>query len=85
MRPTDLFVTKAFRVRGTVAEKGTALLRPEYLVFVPAEAGPFTGYAVKLMPVDGEKIEAALADGVLKVRIPKRPSAQPRTIAIKAS
>lgn len=34
--------------------------------------------------VDGEKIEASLDSGLLTVRVPKRPSAEPRKIQIKA-
>jgi HSP20 family protein len=47
--------------------------------------GSFARSFVLPETVDGEKIEAALADGVLKVRIPKRPQAQPRKITVKAS
>ena len=38
-----------------------------------------------LLPEDanGEAIEAGLSDGVLTVRIPKRPESQPRKIALK--
>ncbi len=32
--------------------------------------------------VDGEQMSAELADGVLTIRVPKRPSAQPRRIQI---
>jgi HSP20 family protein len=35
--------------------------------------------------VDGDNIDASLTDGVLTVRIPKRPNAVPRKIAVKAS
>jgi len=38
MTPTDLFVTRACRVRGPVEQKGYALLCKDYLVFVPNEA-----------------------------------------------
>jgi HSP20 family protein len=47
--------------------------------------GAFTRSFVLPESVDGDKIEAALADGVLTVRIAKRPQAQPRKIAIKSS
>jgi HSP20 family protein len=47
--------------------------------------GSFTRSFVLPETVDGEKIEAALADGVLTVRIPKKPQSQPRKISIKAS
>lgn len=35
--------------------------------------------------VDGENLSADLAEGVLTIRVPKRPSAQPRRIQIKGS
>ncbi len=35
--------------------------------------------------VDGEKIEARFAEGVLTVRVPKAPSALPRKIEVKVS
>jgi hypothetical protein len=50
MRPSDLFVGKAVRVRGSTADAGMALLRPGYVVFVPKGASHFTGYAGKMMP-----------------------------------
>lgn len=34
-------------------------------------------------PVDAERVEATLKDGVLSLRIPKAPQAQPRTIEIR--
>lgn len=36
-------------------------------------------------PVDEEKIEASMADGILTVRIPKSPEAKPRTIKINSN
>jgi HSP20 family protein len=47
--------------------------------------GAFTRSFVLPETADGEKVDANLADGLLKVRIPKRPSAQPRKITVKAS
>ena len=35
--------------------------------------------------IDGDKVEAALVDGVLTVTLPKHASAQPRQITIKAA
>jgi HSP20 family protein len=52
---------------------------------VERKYGAFTRSFVLPETVDGEKIEAALADGVLTVRIPKKPQSQPRKIAVKAS
>jgi hypothetical protein len=50
MRPSDLFVGKAVRVRGSTTDNGMALLRPGYVVFVPTGTGHFTGYGGKMMP-----------------------------------
>ncbi len=50
MRPSDLFVGKAVRVRGSTTDLGMALLRPGYVVFVPRGKQHFTGYAGKMMP-----------------------------------
>ena len=36
------------------------------------------------MPVDTEKVEAKLAEGVLTVKLPKSPNAQPKQITVKA-
>jgi HSP20 family protein len=47
--------------------------------------GAFSRSFVLPETADGEKVEANLAEGLLKVRIPKRPSAQPRKITVKAS
>jgi len=47
--------------------------------------GAFTRSFVLPETADGEKVDANLADGLLKVRIPKRASAQPRKITVKAS
>jgi len=46
-------------------------------------AGPF-GRSLELPHmVDVDKVEATLKDGVLKVRLPKTPEAQPRRIDVK--
>jgi hypothetical protein len=51
MPPTDVFVASAFRLRGTVAEKGAVVLRPGYLVFAPqTDTGAFAGYASRMLP-----------------------------------
>jgi hypothetical protein len=51
MMPTDMFVASAFRLRGTVAEKGAVLLRPGYLVFAPrGTTGAFAGYSSRMLP-----------------------------------
>ncbi len=47
--------------------------------------GAFTRSFVLPDTADGEKVDANLSDGLLKVRIPKRPSAQPRKITVRAS
>jgi HSP20 family protein len=47
--------------------------------------GSFTRSFVLPDTADGEKVDAKLTDGLLKVRIPKRPSAQPRKITVSAS
>jgi HSP20 family protein len=47
--------------------------------------GAFTRSFVLPETADGEKVDANLSDGLLKVRIPKRASAQPRKITVKAS
>jgi HSP20 family protein len=47
--------------------------------------GAFTRSFVLPETVDGEKVEAALADGVLTIRIAKRPQSQPRKITVKVS
>jgi HSP20 family protein len=44
------------------------------------------GYRVALPThLDGDKAEAHLLDGILTVRVPKTPEAQPRRIAIKTT
>ena len=45
--------------------------------------GAFSRSFVLPETADGEKVEANLTDGLLKVRIPKRASAQPRKITVK--
>jgi HSP20 family protein len=57
--------------------RGYKLVERKYGAFTRSFALPET--------VDGEKIEAALADGVLTIRVPKRPQSQPRKITVKAS
>jgi len=47
--------------------------------------GAFARSFVLPETADGEKVDANLQDGLLKVRIPKRASAQPRKITVKAS
>ena len=44
--------------------------------------GPLDSPKLRPNPVDEEKLAAELADGVLTVRIPKLPKAQPRRIQI---
>jgi hypothetical protein len=52
MRPSDLFVGKAVRVRGSHTDSGMALLRPGYVVFVPKGSKHLTGYGASgtMMP-----------------------------------
>ncbi|MGF1469497.1 MAG: Hsp20/alpha crystallin family protein [Sandaracinaceae bacterium] len=47
--------------------------------------GSFTRSFVLPKTVDPEAIEADLSDGVLTLRLPKVPAAQPRRIAVKGS
>lgn len=47
--------------------------------------GAFTRSFVLPETADGEKVDANLEHGLLKVRIPKRPTAQPRKIQVKVS
>ena len=44
--------------------------------------GPFAVSYALPQGIDGERLTADLADGVLTVRVPKRPQAQPRKIPI---
>jgi len=44
--------------------------------------GPFAASYSLPDTIDGEKLSADLADGVLTIRVPKHPKAQPRKIAI---
>ena len=46
-------------------------------------AGPF-GRSLELPhKVDGDRVEATLKDGVLRIRLPKAPEVQPRRIEVK--
>lgn len=47
--------------------------------------GTFTRSFVLPETVDADRVEAHLADGVLTLRLPKRPVEQPRRIAVKVS
>jgi HSP20 family protein len=46
--------------------------------------GAFTRSFVLPETLDGERIEAGLAEGILTIRVPKRPQSQPRKIEVKA-
>lgn len=46
--------------------------------------GSFTRSFTLPEGVDGEKIEADLKDGVLSVKLPKKPEAQPKQVAVKS-
>jgi HSP20 family protein len=37
------------------------------------------------LPVDADKVEAMLRDGVLRVKLPKREELKPRQISVKAN
>jgi HSP20 family protein len=72
--------------KGVLQVKGTQKLdAPTGYTLLRQERTPATfARSFKLPPdVDAERITAQLANGVLTVRLPKRPEAQPRTIAVK--
>jgi len=52
---------------------------------IEREYGSFARSFVLPETVQGDKIEATMSDGILTVKIPKSPAAQPRKIAVKAS
>jgi HSP20 family protein len=80
------FEQNTLTIRGTrgatvpVPEKG------EFRVYTAERVSGNFARAIRLPEyVDGEKIEADFANGVLTVRIPKAASALPRKIAIRAT
>jgi HSP20 family protein len=52
---------------------------------IESSYGSFTRSFVLPESADEEKVEASLSDGVLDVRIPKRPEAAPKRIEVKAT
>ena len=78
--------------RGTLTISGTRAAtlpsngEPKPRVHAAERASGSFARAVRLPEfVDGEKIEASLADGVLTVRIPKSTGALPRKIAVRGT
>ncbi|GAC1515662.1 MAG: Hsp20/alpha crystallin family protein [Gemmatimonadaceae bacterium] len=68
------------------SEQKDAASREELRVYSAERVwGPFTRSLRMPEHVDGEKIDAAFANGVLTVSIPKAPSALPRKIEVKAA
>lgn len=51
---------------------------------IESSYGSFTRSFVLPESADAEKVDASLSDGVLNVRIPKRPEAAPKRIEVKA-
>jgi HSP20 family protein len=47
--------------------------------------GDFTRTIQFPTPVDAEKIQASLADGILTIRVPKAEAARPKRIAVKTA
>ncbi len=75
-------------------QEGTLTLRGERHLFAPEGFKPLIqermpmklGYRVALPKyVDADRGEAHIADGILTLRIPKTPEAQPRRIEIKTT
>jgi len=48
------------------------------------DAGPFSRALTLASPVQGDKAEASLTDGILAIRVPKAEAAKPKRIAVKA-
>lgn len=46
--------------------------------------GPFARSLELPHKIDGDKVEATLKDGILKIRLPKAPEIQPRRIEVKS-
>lgn len=81
VRQEDLEITLANRV---LTVKGTRRFdrRENERVKLGRTYGPFTRSYTLPESLDEEKLAAELSDGVLTVRIPKLPKAQPRKIQI---
>ena len=69
-------------IEGTVALGETAALRPLY---AEVRVAQYKRTFVLSRDLDTERIDAALANGVLTLRIPKREQAKPRRIAVKTA
>ncbi len=66
------------RIEGKIAESNDEYLLQEL------PAGPFRRELRLPAPLDAEKVDARIADGILTVRLPKAESARPRTIKVVA-
>jgi HSP20 family protein len=66
------------RIEGKMAESSDEYLLQEL------PAGPFRRELRLPAPLDAEKVDARIADGILTVRLPKAESARPRTIKVIA-
>ena len=69
-------------IEGTVS---TATPQQMAAVYVEIRVPRFRRAFTLSRELDAEKIEANLADGVLRLRIPKKAHAQPRKIAVQVS
>ena len=64
--------------RPSTAAEGEAFHRRE------RSTGPFTRVLRLPVEVEADRVQAALRDGVLSIRLPKHEAAKPRKIAVKA-
>lgn len=88
----DIFESDAaFRIvaelPGVVAEDVSLSLEPESLTLSAPRRDQPLDYRRKFtlsVPVEAEKVEARLEDGVLELELPKAASAQPRAIPVRA-
>lgn len=70
----------ALRAKNALPEReGVGILRRE------RESREFSRSLEFPVAIDGDKVEARMTRGVLTIRLPKSPSAQPRKIAVRAA